>query len=158
MFNQSLRSLPFFAGLEESDLDRLDTSVRHARFQAGEQIFGQGDPAQRLYMLLSGEVEIRFHPSDGDVLVVTVVLEGGVFGWSAALGRRSYTSGAHCTKSGEALWISGEALHDLCERHPQTGVVIIERLAEVIAGRLSNTRDAVAGMLHQGVGTGVKTA
>jgi hypothetical protein len=42
-------------------------------------------------------------------------------------------------------------LRRLCETHPETGVVLLERLAEVIAERLRNTHQCVVDLLRQGV-------
>ncbi|MGA9532860.1 MAG: Crp/Fnr family transcriptional regulator, partial [Anaerolineales bacterium] len=128
--------------------------VKEIRFNSGDLIFGQGDPADRLFLLVSGKVEIQFHPPDDGPLTVTVIEADGVFGWSAMLGRKMYTSSAICVQAGQAFWISGDALRGLCEQYPQTGVMIVERLAEVIAGRLSSTREVVAGLLHNGVSNG----
>lgn len=149
-----LSGLPIFDGVPEEDLRRFADMSRGERLAEGKVIFFQGDEADRLFVLLEGEVEILFKPGDGDPLPVTTIEPGGVFGWSSVLGRPSYTSGAVCTRSGRALSVSGEALRRMCEQHPSTGVVIIERLAEVIAGRLSNTWEAVVDLLNSGVGNG----
>jgi CRP-like cAMP-binding protein len=154
MTYETLAAMPLFSEVDEDDLNRVATRVKSIRFKSGDVIFGQGDPADRLFLLISGEVEIQYHPPDGGPLSVTVIKADGVFGWSAMLGRKKYTSSAICVQDGRALWISGDALRNLCEQHPQTGVMIIERLAEVIAGRLSSTREVVAGLLHNGVGNG----
>jgi CRP-like cAMP-binding protein len=58
-----------------------------------------------LYVLMDGQVAIRFKPHDGDWLTVTDVQAGGVFGWSAALGRRRYTSSAICLQESHAYSI-----------------------------------------------------
>lgn len=156
MSYETLAAMPLFNGVDEADLDRVSARVNPIEFTSGDVIFGQGDPADRLYLLVSGEVEIQYHPPDGGPLTVTVIKSDGVFGWSAMLGRKMYTSSAICVQDSRALWISGDALRELCEQHPQTGVMIVERLAEVIAGRLSSTREVVANLLHNGVGNGVK--
>jgi CRP-like cAMP-binding protein len=114
-------------------------------------VFAQDDPAVRLYVLLSGRVAIRFKPHDGDWLTVTEIAPGGVFGWSAALGRRSYTSSAQCIESGQALSLRGADLRRLYETQPETGVVILERLAEVIAERLRSTHEQVVDLLRLGI-------
>jgi CRP-like cAMP-binding protein len=105
-------------------------------FEAGSLLFSQGQPATHLYLLLRGKVTIRFKPDDGEPITVAELEPGGVFGWSAALGRGRYTSGAICQESSETLVISGAALRRLCQVDPETGVLILERLAEVIAERL----------------------
>jgi len=116
-------------------------------------VFAQDDPADRLYVLLSGRVAIRFKPHDGETLTVTEIAPGGVFGWSAALGRRSYTSSAVSLEAGEALGLRGADLRRLCETQPDTGVVILERLAEVIAERLRSTHAQVVDLLRLGMRT-----
>jgi CRP-like cAMP-binding protein len=117
-------------------------------FDTGTMIFAQDALAERLYILLRGHVAIRFKPYDGDLLAVTEICAGGVFGWSAALGRRHYTSSAVCTEDSEALSIRGSDLRHLCERYPETGVVVLERLAEVIAERLRSTHEQVVDLLR----------
>jgi CRP-like cAMP-binding protein len=101
--------------------------------------------------MISGRVAIRFKPEDGETITVTEIEKGGVFGWSAALGRRRYTSCAVCLADTETLNIRGDDLRKLCETHPETGVIVLERLAEVIAERLRNTHSHVVELLHQGM-------
>ena len=140
-----------FTGFSEKQLSDLAELVEGERLQDGQIIFAQNDPADRLYVLLSGRVAIRFKPHDGDMLTVTEIGQGGVFGWSAALGRRSYTSSAVCLQAGDALGLKGTDLRRLCEAQPETGVVILERLAEVIAQRLRSTHEQVVELLRLGM-------
>jgi CRP-like cAMP-binding protein len=148
---EALKSSALFAGFSEQQLSGLAELFEGERLQSGQVIFAQDDPADRLYVLLSGRVAIRFKPHDGDVLTVTEIGQGGVFGWSAALGRRSYTSSAVCLETGDALGLRGVDLRRLCETQPETGVVILERLAEVIAQRLRSTHDQVVELLQLGI-------
>ena len=148
----ALHSLTLFQGLAPEDIDLLAGAFRRDEYPARKVIFAQGDPAGRLYVLISGRVAILFKPYDGDTLPVADIGPGGVFGWSAALGRPTYTSCAVVVEECEAISISGEELRRLCTSHPQTGVVILERLAGVIAERLNSTHAKVVEMLQQGIG------
>jgi len=147
----SLEDIAFFQGLSSADRKRILANFRAEDHRAGEVFFQQYQPADRLYLLVSGRVEIRFKPYDGEALTVSIIEAGGVFGWSAALGRSSYTSGAVCTADGRCLSIRGRDLRRICEDHPATGVILLERLAEVIALRLTSTHDHVMDLLRQGV-------
>ena len=147
----SLDELAFFQGLPAADRQRILAGFRSEEHRAGEVLFQQDQPADRLYLLLSGQVEIRFKPYDGEALTVSVIEPEGVFGWSAALGRASYTSGAICTEDGRCLSIRGRELRRICVEHPATGVVLLERLAEVIALRLTSTHEHVMELLRQGM-------
>jgi len=151
MTEQELARINLFRGLDPHKRDLITRLGTRQAFEAGDIVFSQGQPATHLYLLLRGKVTIRFKPDDGDPITVTELESGGVFGWSAALGRGRYTSGAICQKQSEALVISGAALRRLCEVDPETGVLILERLAEVIAERLQATHAQVLAMLHQGM-------
>jgi CRP-like cAMP-binding protein len=144
-------NLPFFSGLTPNDRRRILSRFRVEDHDVEEFIFHQGQRADRLYLLASGSIEIRFKPDDGEPLTVSTIKPGGVFGWSAALGRRSYTSGAVCTEPGRSLSIRGHDLRRICEESPATGVILLERLAEVIAQRLTGTHSQVMELLRQGV-------
>ncbi len=146
-----LYTCPLFRGMTSEQLDQLVGLFEREKLATGTAAFAQEEPAERLYVLLSGRVAIRFKPHDGDMLTVTEIEPGGVFGWSAALGRRAYTSSAICTQAGDALSIRGSDLRRLCERHPETGVLILERLAEVIAERLRSTHEQVVDLLRLGI-------
>jgi CRP-like cAMP-binding protein len=147
----NMDNIPLFEGLDRQDLDLIAALIRYETFSAGETIFAQDATAEKLYILLSGKIEIRFKPHDGEQLLVCEIGEGGIFGWSAALGRDSYTSCAVCTANGKAASIKGSELRTLLASHPQTGVVILERLADVIAQRLRSTHEQVVALLRQGM-------
>ncbi len=151
MAERDLRRVQLFRGLEPQQLSLIARLASQQSFRAGDTVFTQGQPATHLYLLLRGKVAIRFKPEDGEALPVAQLESGGVFGWSAALGHGQYTSGAFCTSDCETLVIAGDALRRLCETHPETGVLVLERLAEVIAQRLESTHDQVLELLHQGM-------
>lgn len=146
-----IEALAFFQGLDPADRRRIVSRFQDGGHQAGEVIFEQGQPADRLFLLTSGRVEIRFKPYDGEALTVCVIGPGGVFGWSAALGRDCYTSGAVCTEDCRHLSIRGRDLRQMCEEHPSTGVILLERMAEVIALRLTSTHSQVMELLRGGI-------
>ena len=152
-----LRKAPFFKGLTTEDVTLLSKKFSRVDLPQDTVIFNQGERADRLYILISGQVSIRFKPHDGEVLPVAEITEGDAFGWSAALGRDVYTSCAVTTSESTALYISGKDLRDLCVTHPETGVLILERLAGVIAERLKNTHEKVVELLWQGVNSQTKS-
>lgn len=118
---------------------------------AGSLVFEQGDAADYLYILIEGEVHVRFKPDDGPAITVARVQPQGVVGWSAALGSPFYTSSAFCVAPSCMLRISAEDLRRLCEDHPKTAALLLEQLADVIAQRLHGTHSQVVALLHQGL-------
>lgn len=143
-----------FALIEDfskEQINILSPLIEDVSYQTDEVIFFQGDRADYLYFVLDGKVSIRFIPEDGPVLYVADVDEGGVFGWSSALGSACYTSSAICTEGGIFVRMDGEELKNLCQEHPETGILILNRLAGVIAQRLRGTHEQVVTLLHRGL-------
>ena len=143
MERESLEAIPLFQDLAPEHLELLANNFQRESFDATTVIFAQGDRAKKLYVLVSGKVGIEFKPHDGDILTVAEIQQGGVFGWSAALGRSEYTSAAITRDESETFSIKGDELQRLCEQYPETGVIILERLAGVIAERLQSTHTVV---------------
>jgi CRP-like cAMP-binding protein len=135
----------------EDHLEILKPIIEDVRYPADQVIFYQGAEADYLYFVLDGKVSIRFKPEDGPVLTVSEVDQGGVFGWSSALGSRSYTSSAICLEKSLLIRLEGEKLKNLCQEYPETGILILNRLAGVIAQRLRGTHKQVVALLHQGL-------
>lgn len=77
-------------------------------------------------------------------------------GWSALIGRRFYTSAVICTADATMLRVNGADLQKLCEQELETGVLVLERLADVIAERLRNTHPQVLSLLENSIRNGVK--
>jgi len=143
-----LESLTFFQGLTPAELGLLRYLFTPCDYFSSAQLFEQGDAAEYLYIVVTGEVIVRYKPDDGPPLVVTHVYPGGIVGWSAALGSKAYTSGAEAVCNTHLLRVRGTDLRNLCEQYPATGNVILDRLAGVIAERLRNTHPQVKAMLE----------
>ncbi len=145
--------IPLFQGLNCDQCELLRPLFLPVDCYSGTALFEQGDPAEYLYLVVVGEVVIHYKPDDGPAILVARVRPGGIVGWSAALGSRSYTSGATCEEYTQMVRLRGEDLRELCNQYPETGILIMERLATVIAERLRNTHEHVMALLLQGLRT-----
>lgn len=152
IIKERLIQTELFHGLTDDQLDSLARLAVPCNFALGEKLFEQDQYAEFLYIVLSGEVSIRFKPYDGEDIMVTRVEEGGVCGWSSVLGRAIYTSAAICSQPCETLRFRGRELQRMCETFPDTGILVLERLAAVIAERLSNTNEKIMQMLAHNLG------
>ncbi|MCC6148263.1 MAG: cyclic nucleotide-binding domain-containing protein [Anaerolineaceae bacterium] len=137
--------------MSREQLDQVLPLMEMCQFAVDHVIFEQGQKAEYLYVLLKGEVVIRYKPYDGPPLVIARIKPGGVFGWSSALGRETYTSAAVATLESIAYRISARQVAWLCELFPRTGVILLQRLANVISQGLADTQSQVFEMLSQGI-------
>jgi CRP/FNR family cyclic AMP-dependent transcriptional regulator len=144
-------SLAFFTGLSAADIQLLAPYFAPQTWVAGTAVFEQGEYAEFLYLVVSGEVTIRYKPDDGPMMTVTHVQPGGIFGWSAAMGNPAYTSEAVCTLDSEVLHIRGADLRMLCEKHPALGQIILECLSAIMTERQQSRQSRVNSMLANGM-------
>jgi CRP-like cAMP-binding protein len=143
--------LAFFTGLQAADIQLLAPYFAPQIWVAGTVIFEQDDYAEYLYLVISGEITIRYKPHDGPVMTVTRVQPGGIFGWSAAMNNPAYTSGAVCSLDSEVLRIRGTDLRAIFEKHPDLGRILLDRLAGVIAERKHSRQGQVSSFLASGM-------
>jgi CRP-like cAMP-binding protein len=153
---QAFPNLFLFQDLSPTQLKQLEPLFIPCEFTADTVLFEQGDPAENLFAVVSGEVVINFKPDDGPIIVVARVQPGSIVGWSAALGSRRYTSSAVCTTYTQLLRVRGDDLRRLCIHHPDTAMIFLDRLATVIAERLHSTHDMVLSLLQLGLTTTVE--
>ncbi len=151
MNTELLNRFALIEGFTEDQINLLRPLIKDVIIETDQVIFDQGDRANFLYFVMEGKVSIRFNPEDGPVLSVAELDEGDVFGWSSALGSECYTSSAICTEGGVFIRMEGDELKNLCQEHPETGILILNRLAGVIAQRLRSTHEKVVELLHQGL-------
>lgn len=158
MLSDAIDQLPLFEGVNLAQRSLLRQIFIPCDFYPSTPIFEQGDPAEHLYIVVSGEVIVDYKPDDGPPITVARVQPNGVVGWSAALGSRSYTSRAECSVYTQMLRVRGSDLRKLCLENTEIGAIILDRLAAVIAQRLSNTHEQVLNLLEMGLRNGQPTA
>jgi len=155
MSSDALEQFPLFDGFSEDQIALLRPLFVPSDCHAGTVLFEQGDLAVYFYLMVSGEVAIHYKPEDDQDIVVARIKTGGMVGWSAVIGRRSYTSAAICTEYTELLRVRGSDLQKLCTQHPDTGNQFVDRMADVVAQRLESSHPQVLQLLENGLRNGV---
>lgn len=150
-----LTQFQLFDGFSDEQMNLLRPLFVSSVCHTGTVLFEQGEPAVYFYLLVSGEVAIHFKPEDGQDIVIARIKPGGMIGWSAVIGRRSYTSAAICTEFTKLLRVRSVDLQNLSKEHPETGNLFVDRLAEVVAQRLKSNHPQVQALLENGIRSGV---
>jgi CRP-like cAMP-binding protein/Fe-S-cluster-containing dehydrogenase component len=79
-----LKQADVFSGLDDATLDALKSEVELARFERGETIAQEGEPADAFYMVRGGYVKVGVRLGTADV-AVTYLRQGDYVGESALL-------------------------------------------------------------------------
>ena len=120
---------------------------------AGTVVLRQGTPADHIYLIMKGKVEVSYKPYDGTPITVSMLEKNGLFGWSAVVGSSEYTSSATAIEDLEALRVRGSDLRRFCREHPEEGREILERLANAVSSRWKDAHEQVKSMLMHGMRT-----
>lgn len=136
---EMLRRYPFFHSLSHEQLHKLAMISSWVEFAAGEWILREGDPPDRLYLIVEGDVDIclELGGATQDPLAFTTITSGAVLGWSALIAEQRFAS-ARARRPVSAIAIDGARLLALCEEDEALGYRIMRRIAGVIYERLRN--------------------
>jgi CRP-like cAMP-binding protein len=89
-----LSSTQPFCGLSEAELKAVLARAREARFAKGEAIFNEGYPAENVWVLREGRVQIMKYASNGRSLGIETLGPGEIFGTVCRLNDSSLGSGS----------------------------------------------------------------
>jgi CRP-like cAMP-binding protein len=145
---ESLPYIPLFQDLDPAQIALLKPLFEQFTCPANTVIFEQDTPATYLYLLIKGEVVIRYKPYDGPTIILTRLREGDVFGWSAVVGSPHYTSSIISETEVETIRIRGGHLLKLSSDAPETGKIVMDRLARVVSPRWGNAQAQVQSLLN----------
>jgi glutaminase len=130
-----LAEVEILAGLDETTLRRIEAAGTRVRLMAGERAFSIGDPAESIYLVLAGRVEVLL-PHDRGAERVSSLGPGSAFGEIGALhgGVRSGTCIA--TTATECLVVGWDELRAICAQDPAELDRFHLNLARTLAERL----------------------
>jgi len=148
---EELLKVRLFQDFSPADMQIIEPYFSYLNELTGSVLFFQGDPAENLYIVVSGELALKYKPYDSPEIVITRLKEDDVVGWSTVLGNSTYTSSAVCTTDVEVLQITATHLRKLISEHPQTGTMVMDRLAEAVSPRWKNSHSQVRAMLRKGM-------
>jgi len=131
---------PFFKGLDRPYLQLLAECASRVRFDAGEVIFRESEPANLFYLIRRGKVAVEtFAPNRGPIIIQTLG-EGGLLGWSWLIAPYRRRFDARAMELTRAIALDGECLREMCEKDHDFGYDLMKRVTQIMDQRLQATR------------------
>ena len=131
---------PFFRGISRAHLEILADCAMSVRFEKDELVFREGDPANRFYLVLTGEVALESYVKDWGTTLIQTVGPGEVLGWSWLFPPYYWHFDARALQPTTAIFLYGTRLREHCELDHEFGYELMKRTTEVVIQRLQNTR------------------
>jgi CRP-like cAMP-binding protein len=144
---KDVKEADLFKGLNVKQLQSLSRHFVEKSFQAGEVIFSQGEPAQKLYILVEGEVTLGIKAKGQiDITAYSASKKGEVFGLPSWIKPFQNNVSATCNKGTKVLCIHGETLRKLMKNNTSMGIEIMNKIAEIYLNRLNSTRAMITNL------------
>ena len=131
-----LKGIPLFADLPLEEIKLLISALDRVTLKPGDILFREGEPAEHLYVVARGQLEINMASGTDNELVLNVVNEGAYIGEMGIImpgGKR--TAGARARGDVMLLSMSRTQFQGLLQRHPELANAMVSVLSE----RLDNT-------------------
>jgi CRP-like cAMP-binding protein len=142
-----LARIPIFRHVGAEDRHRLAAASRLRHYERGDAIFGEGDPSELLFVLVTGRVKVFKARPDGSDLILEIFGPGDLLGAVAAYQSRPYPAGAQALEPSTCLLLPRDRFFGLLEAHPSLVrgllgslshrlVELTARLADLTGGRI----------------------
>lgn len=151
----------FFSDVSSKTLEAMEAACQVLDFAPQTVIYRPGEPADTLYCLAAGEVELSLEVQDkslkADVrheesvhkqmveqvreIVVDTARSRQIFGWTALVGEGKRTLIARCTQPTIAYALPAAVLKDMIEKDHTLGYHLYKRLADIMDKRLKIRTD-----------------
>ena len=138
---KALESVPIFDDLSDKELSEVARLTHERTYKKDEHIFKQHAPAEGMYVILDGAVEI-IDPDSGTVFASLET--GDFFGELALLDEEPRSASAHATQPSRLIGFFRTDLLTLMKRYPELGNKIMLNLARVLGERLRKTNEELA--------------
>jgi CRP-like cAMP-binding protein len=142
-----LKQAAIFADLDEGELQRVAEVCREQKFQGAETVFKEGEPGNRLYIIVEGEVRIsRNIPGSGEE-ALAVLKKGSVFGEMAILDRSERSTDAIANADTLLLTISRSDFELLMDFNRDIAYKVLWAVVRLLSSRLRTTNDNLRSFL-----------
>lgn len=132
-----LASSPLFRELSVEGVAAVRAAARRFTMKAGETLFHQGSPAERLVIPLTGSVKLLQASDEGQAVVLRIVEPGEPLALVSVLQGSLYPATAQVLEAGAAVRISGAAMRELIDHEPR----IARNALPLLLGRLHELQE-----------------
>jgi CRP/FNR family cyclic AMP-dependent transcriptional regulator len=129
-----------FSGLDKSFLDLVTGCARNVRFDEGEYLCREGDPADEIFLIRHGKVGMEISAPGRGSMIFKTAGPNEVIGLSWLVPPYRWTFDARAIELTRAISINAICLRDKCESDHDLGYEVMKRFTPVIVERLHTTR------------------
>lgn len=136
-----IASSPLFEMLSPQELERLAELSQVRACAAGEVLFEEGQPGDRLFIIARGQVEVL---GSGGAEPLAILGPPEFFGEMSLIDRELRSATPRASTDAELLQLTAQGLATFREAHPEGFTFIVINIARVLSARLREANARLA--------------
>ena len=138
---RTLRVIPLFAKLPDEKLEGLRPALKVHKLGPGEVVVKEGDAADKLFVLVSGEVQVVKNYLDHGAQTMDVLQPGKFFGEMALVGEEEVRSATVVTSEvSHFVTLERASFRNILIDNPDIAIIMLEEVFR----RLRQANDLIA--------------
>ena len=150
----SLRDVPYFRHLNDEEREDLEELLEPAGFEAGETIFEEGGPEERLYVITSGTVEVHKAVLPGRRQHLATMAAPTVVGEMGLLTEPRATANVEARTRIEAYGIDRDRFLEMLDDDSPAACKVVHEIGRTLAERMARTDATIADIIGRLEGAG----
>jgi CRP/FNR family transcriptional regulator, cyclic AMP receptor protein len=139
----TLRSVPLFSQLRESDLELLARILEPRDYAKNRVVLFAHDPCDAFYVVLSGQVKVMLIAEDGREVILSLMQEGDFFGETALMDDEPYAASAIAMEDSSLLVLRRDEFRRCITDIPEMAFGLLRALC----GRLREADQKIGGLI-----------
>jgi CRP/FNR family transcriptional regulator len=123
----------FFNQLTPAALQDLELLASPSEYPANRVLFSEKEPAQSVFVVLSGDVKLSINSSDGKRLSLRIARKGDILGLASALSGTAYEMTAETLYPSNIGVIGRQEFLSFLARHPEAYQAVTEELSRHVS-------------------------
>jgi hypothetical protein len=144
-----LSSFSIFKNLNEEEIRDIVSFLRLDKFDRGDIILKKGEPGKKLFILVSGKVEVLID----DKTSIAILGKGEIFGEMSLLSGEPVVATIRVVEPAKVLYLNGEYFRKILNRFPPLQIylasLLARRLARTNTMRLEDAASGIVGKLSE---------
>lgn len=144
-----LKGINLFEFLKLEELVDIAPLCKIEEFASGEFIYREGDDATKIYMVLEGRVGVEYEVGPNKRITIYTETKGKMFGYPALVKPHVFATYARAMDKVKLITVSAEDLIEkIFKPDCRRGYLVMNKLAEIIALKLKETRIQLLSLAH----------
>jgi CRP/FNR family transcriptional regulator, cyclic AMP receptor protein len=143
----SLKNIPFFRHLTEEEREELEELLEPASFAAGQTVFVEGGPEERLYVISSGTLDVYKDVLPGRRQHLATLEAPTVVGEMGLLTEPRAAAGVAAKTPVEAHGLDRDRFLEMLDADSPAACKVVYEIGRTLAQRMDRTDAAIAGIV-----------